>query len=102
VACRALALDPQDGDGYRLRAQAELALGRRTSAVADWRRALRDPTLGHPGQTASQLALAEATWANDRCAALRDARIALAEPDSSNLSRMQEIIHVDGPHCSGT
>ena len=99
LANRALVLDPLDGDGYRLRAQAELALGRRSAAVADWRRALLDPNLGHPGETASQLALAEATWANDHCAAVRDARTALAKPDTANLSQMQEIVQVDGPRC---
>ena len=99
MANRVLALDPRDGDGYRLRATAELALGRRQAALADWRRALLDPNLGHPGQTAAQLALAEATWAHARCAAVTDARTALGEPDTTNPSVMREIVRVDGPRC---
>ncbi|HUY56147.1 MAG TPA: O-antigen ligase family protein [Candidatus Nanopelagicaceae bacterium] len=98
---QALAMDARDGDGYRLRAQAELALGQRAAALADWRRALANPTLSHPGQTAAQLALAEATWAHARCAAVHDARAALGAPDTTDRATMQEIVRVDGRRCLG-
>jgi tetratricopeptide (TPR) repeat protein len=101
LLARAQALDPRDGDAYRLRATAELAQGRRAAALTDWRRALADPDAGHPGEIAAQLALAEATWAHARCPAVRDARTALGEPDTPDLSAMTEIVHVDGPHCPG-
>ena len=98
---RALTLDPRDGDAYRLRAGIEISTGKRQPALADWRRALLDPNLNHAGETASQLALAEATWAHARCPAVRDARTALTEPDTPNLATMREILHVDGARCPG-
>lgn len=98
---RALALDPRDGDAYRLRAQAELDGGRKRAALADWRLALADANLGHRGDTAGRLALAEATWAGARCPAVGDARAALLEPDTPDPATMREIIHVDGPRCPG-
>ncbi len=101
LADRALALDPRDGDGYRLRAQAELALNRRQAALADWRRALADPQVEHRGETAASLALAEATWAHQRCRAVADAGAALAAGSVtiSGTASMHEIVHVDGPLC---
>ena len=98
---RALALDPRDGDAYRLRAQAELDGGKKRAALADWRLALADANLGHRGDTAGRLALAEATWAGDRCLAVGDARAALLQPDTPDPATMREIVHVDGPRCPG-
>jgi len=63
LAGQALALDPRDGDAWRLRAEAAFALGDRQDALAFWRRALADPTVAQYGPTAAHLALAEATWA---------------------------------------
>jgi len=104
LANRALALDSRDGDGYRLRATAEIALGRRQAALADWRKALADPQVGQRGETAASLATAEATWAHLRCQAVADAHTALAAGSLtiSDTTTMQEIVHVDAPHCPGT
>jgi len=101
LAGQALALDPRDGDGWRLRAEAAFALGDRQDALASWRRALADPTVAQRGPTAARLALAEATWAHARCAAVRDTQAALAtgELDAQDASRMGEILHVDAPLC---
>ncbi len=101
LAGQALALDPRDGDGWRLRAEAAFALGDRQDALASWRRALADPAVAQRGPTAARLALAEATWAHARCAAVRDAWAALATGDlgAQDASRMGEILHVDAPLC---
>jgi O-antigen ligase/tetratricopeptide (TPR) repeat protein len=101
LATRALALDPDDGDAYFMRGQGEQALGERQQAVADWRRALADSDLGHRGQAAGELALAEATWDRQRCAAVADALAALQQSDVFSATAMQEIVHVDGPRCPG-
>jgi tetratricopeptide (TPR) repeat protein len=99
---RALQLDPAGGDAYRLRAGADMALGHREAALADWRRALADPQAAQAGATAAQLALAEASWARQRCQAVRDARFALVQGAAPNLTLLQEILHVDGPRCAGS
>jgi tetratricopeptide (TPR) repeat protein len=101
LANRALALDSLDGDGYRLRGDAEAALGRRSPAVVDWRRALADPSAGHRGETAAHLAVAEATWAHAKCQAVADARRALDAGDEPYPTTMREIVFVDGPRCPG-
>jgi hypothetical protein len=63
--------------------------------------ALVDPTLAHAGQAAAKLALAEATWAHQRCLAASEARSALASGSISiaDTATMHEIVHVDGPAC---
>jgi len=101
LADRALALDDRDGDGYRLRADAEMALGQRDDALTDWRRALVDPMVGQRGQTAAHLALAEATWARARCAAVTHGKMALSAGglSSHDAAMMAEIIRVDGRQC---
>lgn len=101
LANRALALDSRDGDGYRVRADAEMALGQRADALADWRHALDDPAVGQRGPTAGQLALAEATWARARCAAVIYGQMALGAGGltSHDATVMAEIVHVDGPQC---
>ena len=101
LANRALARDPVDGDAYFMRGQAEQSLGDRQLAVADWRRSLDDADLGHRGQAAGELALAEATWDRQRCAAVADAQAALQQSDVFSATAMQEIVHVDGPRCPG-
>jgi hypothetical protein len=95
-------MDPQMGDGYRARAEAEIALGEREAALADWRQALRDPNLGQRGTDAAHLALAEATWAGARCRALADAREALAAGGlaTRDAQYMREIVHLAPPHCA--
>jgi len=102
LAARALALDPRDGDGYRLRAEVEIVAGERRAALADWRRALADPNVGQRGPTAAHLALAEATWARQPCAALADARTALTSGGlaAQDTSRTGEIMHVDAVRCT--
>ncbi len=101
LANRALALDSRDGDGYRVRADAEIALGQRADALADWRHALDDPAVGQRGPTAGQLALAEATWARARCTAVVYGQMALGAGGltSHDATVMAEIVHVDGPQC---
>ncbi len=102
LAQQAVTMDPQMGDGYRVRAEAELALGRRPSALADLRQALRDPYLGQRGPTAAQLALAEATWAGVRCAGFADAHQALQAGglSSADGAVMNEIVRVDATRCN--
>jgi len=101
LANRALTLDARDGDGYRLRAEAEMALGDRANALADWRRALDDPSVGQRGPTAAHLALAEATWAHARCAAVIHGKMALSAGglSSQDATMMAEIVHVDALQC---
>lgn len=99
LIARALTLDSQDGDSYRLRAEVDLLHGQRDAALSDWRRALADPNVSQRGATAAQLALAEATWVHARCAAVRDATDALVAGDAADAARMAEILHVDAPAC---
>jgi len=102
LARRAVAMDPQMGDGYRVRAEAEIALGEREAALADWRRALQDPNLGQRGADAAHLALAESTWAGARCQAVEHARDALAADGLTprDAQFMQEIVHLAASHCA--
>ncbi len=99
LIAQALALDNQDGDGYRLRAAVDLQYGQRDATLSDWRRALADPNVSQRGATAAQLALAEATWAHARCTAVHDATMALAAGGAVDTARMAEILHVDAPTC---
>ena len=103
LATRALALDPRDGDGYRLRAEVEITARGRLAALADWRRALADPNASQRGPTSAHLALAEATWAHQPCAALDDARAAITNGSltAQDAARMREIVHVDAVRCRG-
>jgi hypothetical protein len=102
LARHAVAMDPQMGDGYRARAEAEIAQGQREAALADWRQALRDPNLGQRGTDAAHLALAEATWAGARCRAVADAQEALSAGGLTphDAQYMREIVHLAPPNCA--